>query len=121
MTLHSALAIAVGGALGALARFGIDVALGNLALATAIVNLAGAFLLGLVIGHGMSAAPTWFREGVSIGVFGSFTTMSGVALLATQWMALSYGIYLVLTFSGGILLAWIGWHIGRRWAARSTS
>ena len=110
----------MGGALGALARFGIDVALGNLALATAVVNLLGAFLLGLVIGQGMSASPTWLREGLSIGVLGSFTTMSGVALLSTQWMALSYGIYLVLTFSGGILLAWIGWRLGHRWAARST-
>lgn len=119
MTLHSALAIAVGGALGALARFGIDVAVSNLALATAVVNLLGALALGVVIGHGMTSAPTWFREGLSIGVLGSFTTLSGVALLDTQWLALSYGIYLVLTFSGGILVAWIGWRFGRALAARA--
>lgn len=120
MKLSSLLAVALGGALGALARFGLDVAIGNLALATAIVNISGAFLLGLAVGHRLASLPPWLRDGITIGLLGSFTTMSGVGLLATQWLPLSYGIYLLLTFSAGIIVTWVGWWLGAKLESRTT-
>lgn len=121
MKLLAFSAVALGGALGTLSRLGIDVLLGNLPLATALVNIAGAFLLGLALGHTLSSLPVWLKDGITVGFLGSFTTMSGVGLLATQWLTLSYAIYLVLTFSAGIFVAWAGWRLGERWRAGSSS
>ena len=114
------ISVALGGALGALVRFGADVGLGNLPLASAVVNIVGALGLGLALGHTLSSMPVWLREGITIGFLGSFTTMSGVGLLATQWLTLSYAIYVVLTFSVGILVAWAGLRLGARWRGSTT-
>lgn len=115
MKLLAVISVALGGALGALARFGADVALGNLPLATAVVNIVGALALGLALGHTLSSMPVWLKDGITIGFLGSFTTMSGVGLIATQWLTLSYAIYVVLTFSIGIFMAWVGMRLGARW------
>lgn len=114
MTWRALIAVAVGGALGTLARVGVDLALGpSEELTTAVVNLGGALALGLALGHGLPSLPLWFRDGITIGFLGSFTTMSGIALLALlggwAWGAL----YVVGTFVLGVLAAWAGYHIGQ--------
>ncbi|RUO54981.1 fluoride efflux transporter CrcB [Pseudidiomarina halophila] len=78
--------IALGGALGALARYGVTV--GSLALfgksfpfGTLIVNIVGSFLLAILFlgqQQGAVTSSTWLFLGV--GVLGAFTTFSAFSL-----------------------------------------
>lgn len=76
------LLVALGGALGALARFGVANLLNTPAAlrfpyATLLVNVTGSFLLGLVLRgiEGWPAEPGW-RAFLAIGFCGAFTTFS---------------------------------------------
>jgi fluoride exporter len=81
------LAIALGGALGALARYGVFVAATHLLghgfpYGTLIVNVVGSLLLGVLI-EGMALAwtlPESVRLFLVVGVFGAFTTFSTFSL-----------------------------------------
>jgi fluoride exporter len=115
------LAVFVGGALGTLARFavglGIDRAnLENLAgqlVATSIVNLAGAFLLGVVHSIGTSRTETW-KAFFGPGLAGGFTTMSGLALitagseLGASNLSYLYWIAVSVQIAVGVLAYWFG-------------
>lgn len=115
MTWHALLSVAIGGALGTLARVGIDaLPIGGISVSTALVNLGGAFLLGFVLGHGLHHSPSWLKDAITIGFLGSFTTMSGIALIALSWDSLPSTLYVVGTFVIGILLAGLGYHLGCR-------
>lgn len=77
--------IALGGAIGSCLRFGVSLGMGAAqlhgALAAGCVNLLGSFLLGLLVGHFESGkAHPLLRPFLSVGVFGSFTTFSALAL-----------------------------------------
>ena len=84
-----ALLIGLGGACGALARYGADRCvlhwLGNgFPWGTLIVNLLGCFLLGLLWGvMGQTAARRWGLF-AGVGFLGSFTTFSTLAAQAGQ-------------------------------------
>jgi CrcB protein len=75
-------AVAIGGALGAAARYGVSsfvthaTNLGG--SGTFVVNIGGAFLLGLLLGatEERLAWSQTFRSGLAIGVLGGFTTFS---------------------------------------------
>lgn len=110
--------MALGGALGTLGRLGADQATEPLAfgneIATLVVNLLGAFALGLANGHGLPALPRALREGLTTGLLGSYTTMSAVSVIvSTATLAVGLG-YLGVTFVLGILAAWSGVILGRR-------
>lgn len=76
------IAIALGGALGAVSRFGLATLLAGSAFpfATLLANLIGCFLIGLVAlplaGHDLSS----LRGLVVVGFLGAFTTYSSFAL-----------------------------------------
>ena len=115
------LAVFFGGALGTLARFAVGlfvdgVNLENLAgqlVATSIVNLAGAFLLGVVHSIGTSRTETW-KAFFGPGLAGGFTTMSGLALItAGSELGLSsvsylYWLAVSLQLALGVLAYWFG-------------
>ena len=123
------LAVAAGGALGGLARAGVDLGAwaGGAANLWAIllVNLAGAGLLGAVIGHG---TPSWspaLRAGVTTGFLGSFTTFSAIM---TGWLGLTLvpdpvlGLtYIAATFIAGCLSAYGGLEAGKWWRSVNTA
>lgn len=81
--MPTALAIALSGALGALARWGairVALALGaHASVATLAVNVAGAFLAGLLFGLLRGAHPL-LCAAVFLGFLGAFTTFSAYAL-----------------------------------------
>lgn len=117
MIIHSAL-VALGGFFGAIARFGVSNwfkkrTSSPLPLGTLFVNLLGAFLLGLIIGKGLS--PTW-QLLLGTGFMGAFTTFSTFKLENIQlhsgrkWKMLI--VYLGITYSLGILLAFLGMKVG---------
>ncbi len=78
-------AIAIGGAIGACLRFAVSLLIGathlHSALAAGGANIIGSFLLGLIVGHLESGkAHPLLRPFLTVGVFGSFTTFSALAL-----------------------------------------
>jgi CrcB protein len=81
--MRTAVAIAVAGSLGALARYGLEGFVsrrlpGAFPWGTFAVNISGAFLLGFVftfLTEQLSVAP-WLRAAVTIGFLGAYTTFS---------------------------------------------
>jgi CrcB protein len=119
------LAIAIGGALGALARYGVFVAathfLGHgFPYGTLFVNVLGSLLLGVLI-EGSALAwtlPESVRLFLVVGVFGAFTTFSTFSLdVAVLYerdrtiAATSYVLASVVLSVGGLFA---GLHIVRR-------
>ena len=80
------LAVALGGALGALSRFGMgqwlaDSGYAHLHPATFLVNVIGALLIGvLFIGAERFTLSEPARLGMSVGFLGAFTTFSAFSL-----------------------------------------
>ena len=111
--------VALGGGLGALARYGLAAALptddAGLRVATLLANLVGCFALGLLVG----AVPhrTRLRALIGTGVLGGFTTFSTLALETDRLLqdrpVTGFG-YLALTTVGGLALARAGLKVGRR-------
>ena len=85
--MRTVVAIAVAGAAGALARYGLDGfvarrASGAFPWGTFVVNVSGAFVLGFVftvMTEQLTTAP-WLRAGVTIGFLGAYTTFSTLSL-----------------------------------------
>jgi fluoride exporter len=81
--MRTALAVAAAGALGALARYGLEGLVGRRApgafpWGTFAVNVTGAFVLGFVftvMTEQLTVAP-WIRGAVTIGFLGAYTTFS---------------------------------------------
>jgi CrcB protein len=84
--MHPALAVALGGAAGALARFYMVVALKRadqvFPWGTLAVNVIGSFLIGAVWAWFLDRpdTPEWVRVGLMTGVLGGYTTLSSVSL-----------------------------------------
>ncbi|WP_176722251.1 fluoride efflux transporter CrcB [Candidatus Thiosymbion oneisti] len=118
------LAIAGGGALGALGRFwmssGVYRLLGrDLPWGTLVVNTLGSFLMGLlfVLFMERSTAGPELRAAVLVGFLGAFTTFSTFSM---ETLALIEGGYpgrallnLVLSVLVCVLACWVGLLLGR--------
>ena len=82
------LLVAVGGALGSMARYGFGVGVGRLwtssfPLATMLINILGSLAMGLFIGWLARKTPGWQADArlfVAVGIFGGFTTFSSFSL-----------------------------------------
>jgi len=79
--------IAVAGAFGALARYGLeglvsDRAHGAFPWGTFVVNISGSFLLGLVfvLMTERTVVDPWLRSSLTIGFLGAYTTFSTLSL-----------------------------------------
>ncbi len=93
LSTHPALvlaAISVGGVAGALARYGIALAVPHpvtgFPVGTLIINVAGAFLIGVLmvlIGHAHHPHPL-IRPFFGVGILGGFTTFSTYVVDAQQ-------------------------------------
>ncbi len=75
------LLVALGGALGAIGRFGINEILATVfknpfPLGTLIANVTGCFLIGVLMGSGMSENSRSARLGFGVGFLGGLTTFS---------------------------------------------
>jgi CrcB protein len=116
-------AIAVGGALGTLARYGVDRTLVPSPLGfpwpTFVVNVAGSFLLGLIMTLVIERwPPTRFvRPFAAIGFCGGFTTFSTLAVESAQ--RAQHGrvglaaTYVLVSLLAGMLAAGLGMTLAR--------
>ena len=111
----------LGGALGAMLRYLIFEAMAGLAsyptyelIALFVVNLTGAFFLGITARYPYFQLETC-RNLWGVGFAGSFTTMSALTL----WIDYQgLGIEVIAMFAAGFALYWLGFEIGRRAARR---
>ena len=117
------LTVAAGGALGATARYAVDVVASAWGLAapwaTLTVNLVGCALMGLLVSAVLAHParhPLW-RPFLGIGVLGGFTTFSAFAadavLLADAGDIAASAAYVIASLGGGLLALWLGTRLGR--------
>ncbi|NYF09451.1 CrcB protein [Leifsonia sp. AK011] len=119
--MRDLLAVVIGGLLGTGARFAVDGVLlhqdDQFPLSTLIANALGAFALGFLVARVWPTAPSWLRAGLGVGLLGSFTTFSAVAVSLVSLTAAGWGMlalaYLVATIVLGLAAAWLGLRLGR--------
>ncbi len=113
--------VAAGGALGALARYGVGTWLAPASARTALpwgtiaVNLLGCLIIGVLMG--MAQTRDGLSEGVRtflmIGILGGFTTFSAFGLETVSLIrAGATGLVaanLLLQVGGGLMAVWVGW------------
>jgi len=122
-------AIAVGGALGAPARYEIaqliHVARDSFPWSTFVTNLSGAFVLGLFLTFVRERRPStgYLRPLVAIGFLGAFTTFSTMAVETVTLMkddyALLGAVYLIVSVAAGLGVTYLGIVIARLLPARA--
>lgn len=119
------IAVAVGGAIGSVARHGVSHVIHTHQLtarfpaATIVVNVVGCFaiglLAGLIAGDRLSLR-FYAREFILVGVLGGFTTFStfglDTLLLARTHTPGLAAANVVLQVGGGLLAVWLGYRAG---------
>jgi CrcB protein len=121
--VRTAVAIGVAGALGALARYGLEGWVsrraGSFPWGTFVVNVSGSFVLGLLVtllGERFAVAP-WLRASLTIGFLGAYMTFSTLSLesyrlLESRSYALA-GANLAGSLTAGLLALYGGVVLGR--------
>ncbi|WP_363278165.1 fluoride efflux transporter CrcB [Devosia sp.] len=113
------LLVGIGGALGAMFRYGAQVAIGSLPngfpVSTFLINIVGSVAMGVLVGVLARTTPQFQNEirlFVAVGIFGGFTTFSSFSLdaitLIERGDILLAGIYII----GSVLLAVAGLWMG---------
>jgi fluoride exporter len=112
------LAVAVGGALGAVARYGLSVAWphrpGTFPWATFVTNVSGCLLIGalMVLVTEVWAAHRLLRPLLGTGVLGGYTTFSTYTVDTQQLIVAGAGgtalVYLVATLAGALAAVHLG-------------
>jgi CrcB protein len=114
---------ALGGSLGALARWALEEALpspGGWPWATLLINLTGCLLLGALFAvlAARSPEPLWARPFLGVGVLGGYTTYSAFAIevvdLVDDGAPLLAAGYLLVSVLGGVLAVAVGALAGGR-------
>lgn len=114
-----AAAVALGGALGALARYGLDRLIERRSFSvfpwsTFTINISGCLVIGVLIAALVDRhhTPLWLRTGVIVGLVGGYTTFStfaqesldlveeGRAVLAFSYVVGSAGLGMAAVFAG---------------------
>jgi CrcB protein len=106
------LAIAIGGAVGAVSRYGVNKAclrwLGpHFAFGTLAVNVLGCFLLGLLFSIRDFDSPRWndvTHTGVTVGFLGALTTFSTFGLETTRYFREAQHDLALLNIAGNLVL-----------------
>jgi CrcB protein len=119
-----ALGVAIGGALGVTARYGLDRLIearssSVFPWSTFTINVTGCFLIGLVTAALVDRhhLPPWLRAGLVVGVIGGYTTFSTFAqealdLAEIRHLAVSVA-YLVASVGLGLAAVALGTRVGR--------
>lgn len=118
--LRMALAVAAGGASGALVRMFFQGLLNQeqgWPWGTLLANLLGCFIAGILIhrGHSFSAAAHGF---LMTGTLGALTTFSSFAVEGVKMLTdrdyLKGGSYIFLTLTGSLLACFVGWYLSSK-------
>jgi CrcB protein len=117
-------AVAAGGVLGSLGRYGVGLALphvaGSFAWSTFLVNVTGSLAMGLLVVWvlSMTRPHPWLRPFLGVGVLGGWTTFSSYALdihaIAQAGHGLVAAAYLLGSLVVGIVAVGLGITLGER-------
>ena len=117
------LAVALGGALGVSARYGLDRLIERRSDAlfpwsTFTINITGCLVIGVIVGALVDRhhTPAWLRVGLVMGVLGGYTTFSTYAQ-ETFGLLDAHDFAVGITYAGGsvvlgVLAVWIGMRVG---------
>ncbi|MDX6370577.1 MAG: fluoride exporter [Gaiellaceae bacterium] len=117
-------AVAAGGSLGTLARYGLDAAIERRSFSlfpwsTFAINMSGCFLVGILIAALVDRhhAPHWLRIGLVVGFCGAYTTFSTFAqetygLVEEKAVAVAL-LNATASVGLGVLAVFIGERVGR--------
>ena len=129
--MWTVLFLAVGGALGTLARYGlnglISARIATFPLGTMIVNISGCFAIGFLAAvsdpsFGRAWLKTGWRDFLMVGFCGGYTTFSSYGLQTLnlardgEWLAVALNI--VGSNVLGLLAVYLGWVSGRALQAK---
>jgi CrcB protein len=119
------LLVGVGGALGAMARHGLNHVIHQRFLATAfplgifLINVGGSFLIGLlagVVASGRTHVGYEARTFLIVGVLGGFTTFSSFSLDTLTLMRSGHHVQAMINVAGQVGLSligvWVGFKLG---------
>ncbi len=113
------LLVGLGGALGAMARYGIGTAVpapaNGFPLATALINIAGSLAMGVLIGVLAKTTPQYQNEirlFVAVGIFGGFTTFSSFSLDAITLIERGDFPLATAYIVGSVVLSLAGLYVG---------
>jgi fluoride exporter len=117
--LKNFILVGLGGAAGSMLRYAASLLLVSrpFPLATLLVNIAGSFLIGLILALGIkdeSFAGNW-KLFLATGICGGFTTFSAFSaenlqLLQSGKTGLSM-VYIAVSIVTGIFAAWLGYKL----------
>ena len=121
------IAVAVGGAIGSVARHAVNhVVHGHLLttrfpIGTAVINVTGCFVIGLLTGLVASnrlVLRFYWREFVFVGMLGGYTTFSTFGL-DTHMLVQTHSSHAALAYVGanmigGLIAVWLGYAMGVR-------
>ncbi len=119
-----ALGVAVGGAVGALSRYGLDAWIERRSeslfpWSTFVINVSGCFAVGFIVAALVDrhTAPQWLRMGLVIGFCGGYTTFSTFAqetldLVEARDLAVAFAS-IAASVLLGVLAVLIGVRVGR--------
>ena len=117
------LAVGLGGAVGAILRWWVGVLMSHLLapvfLGTLVVNLAGSFLVGVLLIWFQGKLPIndVLRTGIVVGLLGGFTTYSAFSMEAVNMMMAGFygraSAYVVVTVAVCLMGTWAGVMLGR--------
>ena len=117
------LVVGLGGAVGAILRWWVGVLMSHLLapvfLGTLVVNLAGSFLVGVLLIWFQGKLPIndVLRTGIVVGFLGGFTTYSAFSMEAVNMMMAGFygraSAYVVVTVAVCLMGTWAGVMLGR--------
>jgi CrcB protein len=118
------LAVALGGAVGALSRYGLDRVIERRSVSvfpwsTFTINVTGCLLIGAVVAALVDRhqASAWLRVGLTVGLLGGYTTFSTfgqetLGLLEADRLAVA-ALYSLGSLALGVLAVYVGTLVGR--------
>ena len=125
MNIYNVLLVGAGGFIGSIARYlavvNVDKRFNSvIPYGTLTVNLAGSFLLGLILAMAMKktgvTSDQW-KLFLGTGFCGGFTTYSAFAFENLNMFEQKYPgsamIYIMISLAGGIMAVWAGVLLGR--------
>ena len=122
--------VALGGALGSMARYGVSLAAGRLwgsafPWGTLIVNVVGSFIIAffgmLTVSDGLTPASPGLRTFVMVGFCGGFTTFSSFSLQTLELVRGKEGLSAVANIVISVTLCLLAAAVGFYLAAQITS
>ena len=115
--------VGLAGAVGAILRWWVGVLMSHLLapvfLGTLVVNLAGSFLVGVLLIWFQGKLPIndVLRTGIVVGLLGGFTTYSAFSMEAVNMMMAGFygraSAYVVVTVAVCLMGTWAGVMLGR--------